>query len=80
MTNIITHVTNEGGDYEAVYLNGNIHLQQTSIPAFELKDLMEQHQPFIIRNITVTEQWIEDEGGLYPDFVSDIPEGVIVNE
>ncbi len=73
MTNIITHVTNEGGDYEALYLNGNLISQQTHIPRHELKEVTEQNQPFTMQNIEVTESWIEDEGGTYPDSLSDIP-------
>lgn len=73
MTNKITHVTNEGGDYEALYLNGKIVLQQTSIPISEMKEVTEQNQPFVIENIEVTEAWIENEGGMYPDTVDEIP-------
>lgn len=73
MTNIITHVTNESGDYEALYLNGALILQQTHIPRSELKDLMEQNQPYTVQNIEVTEEWIDDEGGLYPNTVAEIP-------
>lgn len=73
MTNKITHVTNEGGDYEALYLNGKIVLQETAVPIDEFKDLAEKNQPFTLENIEVTADWIEDEGGMYPDTVDEIP-------
>jgi len=73
LLNTLTHVTNEDGDYEALYINGILHDQQTHIPKHVLKEVTEANQPFKIVDLEVTAAWIEDEGGTYPDKLSDIP-------
>jgi hypothetical protein len=71
---VITHVTNEDGDYEAIYVNDLLHTEQTKIPLHVLQYLAEQFQPFTAVNLEVTAEWIENEGGTYPRKLSEIPQ------
>lgn len=72
--NKIILVTNEDGDYEALYLNGKIIVQGSSVPRFELTDTMSKNQPYEYETHEVTADWIEDFGGNYPDSLLDIPQ------
>lgn len=74
MTNIITHVTNDVGDYEALYLNGRLVLQHLSISASDFKNITETNQPFTMEHLEVKEEWIDNEISFqYPENLDDIP-------
>jgi len=73
-SNVIAYVTNDAGDFEAIYVNGSLYTEQTKIPLHVLQYLAEQYQPFTSVNLEVAESWIENEGGTYPRKLVDIPD------
>lgn len=75
--NIFTHVTNESGDYEALYVNGKLHTEQTTIPQHVFKEVAQKYQSFLIENLEVTADWIENEGGTYPATLEQIPKSAL---
>ncbi len=78
MTNLITKVSNTDGDYSALYLNGKLVFSESTIPAFELQDITSKNQPFVIHDVEIEAEWLEDEGGFYPNDLKEIPRSVVV--
>lgn len=72
--NSIFVVRNTDGDYEALYLNDIQVISGTSIPRHDLVDTMEKNTPHNYDEYCVKADWLEDEGGMYPNKFSEIPE------
>ncbi len=72
--NEIKLVTNTDGDYEALYLNGLIVSQNHSVPKHELNQTFMENQPYNYETFEVSAEWLEEEGGLYPNKLIDIPD------
>ena len=67
----LTYVTNTGGDWEAIYIDGKLHHEGHSIPAyvwFAMTGVCSDRSEF-----EVNSEWLEDQGGKFPDNFEDIP-------
>lgn len=67
----LTYVTNTDGDWEAIYIDGKLNYEGHSIPAyvwFNLTGIYSGRSEF-----EVMSEWLEDEGGTFPNNFEEIP-------
>lgn len=68
----LTYVTNTDGDWEAIYIDGKLHHEGHSIPAyvwFAVTGVCLDRNEFEIEA-----EWLEDQGGRFPNKFEDIAE------
>lgn len=68
----LTYVTSTDGDWEAIYIDGKLNYEGHSIPAyvwFNLTGMCSDRSEY-----EVMSEWLEDEGGTFPNNFAEIPE------
>jgi len=68
----LTYVTNTDGDWEAIYIDGKLHHEGHSIPAyvwFAVTGVCSDRSEFEVKS-----EWLEVSGGTFPNKLEDILE------
>lgn len=73
-TNKITILTVESGDWVALFVNDSIAYQGHSIPQHVMLEKLFENQPFQHETKEVSDKWIEEKGGQFPNQLKEIPE------
>lgn len=72
----LTYVTNTDGDWEGIYIDGKLHHEAHSIPAyvwFAVTGICSDRSEFEVKS-----EWLEEQGDTFPNKFEDIPEEVFV--
>lgn len=64
----------ESGDWYALFINGSVAYQGHSIPQHVILEKLFENQPFQYEAKEVSDDWIEEQGGQFPDKIQQIPE------
>lgn len=77
----ITYVTDAGGDWEGLYIDGRIAdgvEQNHSLSLFDILDVLAKKFGAEFEHYECAEQWMHDAGH-FPDDLDDIPDDAKVN-
>lgn len=64
----------ESGDWYALFINGSVAYQGHSIPQHVILEKLFENQPFQYETKEVSDDWIEEQGGQFPNTTQQIPE------
>ena len=82
MENKLTFVGTEEGDWEGIYVNGNLFEERHSLSKTDYMHLISQFKAFSseIEEYTLTEDQIEELGGTFPIDIEDLEEMIAEGE
>jgi hypothetical protein len=75
----ITLVKSSDGDWEGLYLDNQLYTENHSLRLEDVFEIINDHHISEAVSFEIDCDWlVEDQGGLLPNFLSDIPEGARV--